>query len=101
MLRFGRASAPDSSGWTVATPPQGGVVSAKEIKMPRENPSHILKFFGYKHLPPHLQPVSEAFYTLADQMDAELPDCAEKSAGLRKLLEAKDCMVRAAIETKG
>ena len=32
---------------------------------------------------------------LATKMD-ELPDCAEKSAGLRKLLEAKDCFVRAA-----
>lgn len=68
--------------------------------MPRATPSHILQFFSYKHLPPHLQDVSEAFYALADQLDAELPDCAEKSAGLRKLLEAKDCMVRAAIEKK-
>jgi hypothetical protein len=66
--------------------------------MPREKPSTILKFFSYKHLPTHLQPVSAAFYTLADEMDAMLPDCAEKSAGLRKLLEAKDCMVRAALE---
>jgi hypothetical protein len=68
--------------------------------MPREKPSHILKYFGYKHLPEKLQGVSSAFYTLADAMDSELPDCAEKSAGLRKLLEAKDCMVRAALEAK-
>lgn len=68
--------------------------------MPREKPSHILKYFGYKHLPVHLQAVSEAFFALADEMDAALPDCAEKSAGLRKLLEAKDCMVRAALEEK-
>lgn len=68
--------------------------------MPREKPSHILKFFGYKHLPANLQKVSEQFYTLADEMDASLPDCAEKSAGLRKLLEAKDCMVRASLEQK-
>lgn len=27
-----------------------------------------------------------------------LPECPEKSAGLRKLLEAKDCFVRAAME---
>lgn len=33
-------------------------------------------------------------------MDAQLPDCAEKSAGMRKLLEAKDCFVRAALEKK-
>jgi len=66
--------------------------------MPREKPSHILKYFAYKHLPAVLQGVSEPFYALADEMDATLPDCAEKSAGLRKLLEAKDCMVRAALE---
>ncbi|WP_245263211.1 hypothetical protein [Azorhizobium doebereinerae] len=35
---------------------------------------------------------------LAEKMDAELPDGAEKSAGLRKLLEAKDCLVRAKLE---
>jgi len=66
--------------------------------MTRERPSHILRYFAYKHLPPHLQAVSSAFYALADEMDATLPDCAEKSAGLRKLLEAKDCFVRAALE---
>lgn len=68
--------------------------------MPREKPSHILKYFGYKHLPPKLQAISEPFYGIADEMDNSLPDCAEKSAGLRKLLEAKDCMVRAALEVE-
>lgn len=55
----------------------------------------IMKFFEYAHLPPHLQFVSAAVGELAKHMDAELPDGAEKSAGLRKLLEAKDCFVRA------
>lgn len=32
---------------------------------------------------------------LAGSMDAQLPDCAEKTAGLRKLLEAMDCFLRA------
>ena len=32
---------------------------------------------------------------LAKAMDDSLPDGPEKSAGLRKLLEAKDCLVRA------
>lgn len=31
-------------------------------------------------------------------MDRELPNGPEKSAGLRKLLEAKDCFVRAALD---
>ena len=55
----------------------------------------ILKFFKYDHLPEHLQEISKPFGDLATWMDENLPDCAEKSAGLRKLLEAKDCAVRA------
>lgn len=58
-------------------------------------PSAILKYFDYEHLPPALQQVSKPIGDLARQMDADLPDGAEKSAGLRKLLEAKDCLVRA------
>lgn len=61
--------------------------------------SPILVYFDHQHLPAKLKAVSEPFGTLAKLMDEGLPDCAEKSAGLRKLLEAKDCMVRAAITT--
>lgn len=61
--------------------------------------SPILKYFAYEHLPPNLQAVSKPIGDLARQLDHQLPDCAEKSAGLRKLLEAKDCLVRAALET--
>ncbi|MBA4359321.1 hypothetical protein [Pseudomonas mandelii] len=57
--------------------------------------SPIMKYFEYAHLPPHLQEVSKPIGDLARQMDELLPDGAEKSAGLRKLLEAKDCLVRA------
>ena len=59
--------------------------------------SSIMRFFEFAHLPPHLQPVSGDVYALACSMEAQLPDSAEKSAGLRKLLEAKDCFVRAAL----
>lgn len=58
----------------------------------------ILKFFEWGHLPSHLQVVSRPFAHLAHDMAANLPAGAELSAGLRKLLEAKDCMVRSAIE---
>jgi hypothetical protein len=54
-----------------------------------------LKYFKYEHLPPHLQDFSKPLCDLARQMDETLPDGLEKSAGLRKLLEAKDCFVRA------
>lgn len=61
-------------------------------------PSPIMKYFAYKHLPEHLQKVSAPIGELAEKMDTELPDCEQKSAGLSKLLEAKDCLVRAALE---
>ena len=56
----------------------------------------LLNYFEYTHLPEHLQKISKPFCTLANQMADEL-DGPELTAGLRKLLEAKDCMVRAAI----
>jgi len=54
-----------------------------------------MKYFSYQHLPAHLQEVSKPIGDLATLMDESLPDGAEKSAGLRKLLEAKDALVRA------
>lgn len=60
--------------------------------------SPIMKYFSYSHLPKHLQDVSKPIGDLAVVMDAVLPDGPEKSAGLRKLLEAKDCFVRAKVE---
>ncbi|MEE9923716.1 MAG: hypothetical protein PBV01_10190 [Brucella anthropi] len=61
--------------------------------------SHILKYFAYEHLPPLLREVSKPIGDLAREMDGTLPDCAEKAEGLRKLLEAKDCLVRAKMES--
>jgi len=54
-----------------------------------------MKYFAYHHLPAHLQEVSKPIGDLATLMDESVPDGAEKSAGLRKLLEAKDALVRA------
>lgn len=55
----------------------------------------MLQFFAYAHLPPHLQEISKPFGELAQQIVETLPVNAERTAGLRKLLEAKDCIVRA------
>lgn len=55
----------------------------------------ILQYFKYDHLPASLQEVSKPIGDLAHAMNAALPDGEEKQAGLRKLLEAKDCLVRA------
>ena len=57
----------------------------------------ILKFFSYTHLPEHLQQYSSPFYEVAGLMTDDLEhvaNIAELAAGLRKLLEAKDCFVR-------
>lgn len=56
----------------------------------------ILQFFAYEHLPPNLRTISEPFCVLAYRFANELAG-PELTAGLRKLLEAKDCMVRAAL----
>lgn len=56
-----------------------------------------MKYFDYEHLPEKLQAVSKPIGDVARQMDESLPNGPEKSAGLRKLLEAKDCLVRAAL----
>jgi hypothetical protein len=63
-------------------------------------PAPIMRHFSWTHLPPELQLISGPCGELAQQMDNNLPDCAEKSAGLRKLLEAKDCFVRAKVEER-
>lgn len=62
-------------------------------------PSTVAKYFAFEHLPPHLQATSKPLGELAALMEQQLPDGPEKSAGMRKLLEAKDCFVRAALDT--
>lgn len=49
------------------------------------------------NLPRNLLHVSELCANLRDHMLADLDDGPEMSAGLRKLLEAKDCFVRQAL----
>ena len=57
----------------------------------------MLQFFAYAHLPAHLAEVSRPFCQLADDICATLPSNPERTVALRKLLEAKDCAVRALI----
>jgi len=56
---------------------------------------YLLQFFEYTHLPEHLQEISQPFSVLANQMEQLLPKNPERTTMLRKLLEAKDCAVRA------
>jgi len=56
---------------------------------------YLLQFFKYDHLPEHLQAVSKQFCDLAHQLTEMVPPNPEQTTALRKLLEAKDCAVRA------
>jgi len=64
-----------------------------EVAKPSEP---LMQFFGYSHLPPHLQPASKPFADLAELI-LTLPRNPERTVALRKLLEAKDCAVRAVL----
>lgn len=69
-----------------------------------EKPEFLMQFFAYEHLPPHLQKVSAPFGELAKALVAEgtgLPRNPERTVALRKLLEAKDCAVRALVAKEG
>jgi hypothetical protein len=58
----------------------------------------ILRYFTYQHLPPHLSCVSQPFAELAIQILTVTAPGPEQSVALRKLLEAKDAAVRAALD---
>jgi hypothetical protein len=58
---------------------------------------NLLQFFAYEHLPPNLQVVSKPFGDMARELATSLPVNAESTTALRKLLEAKDCAVRAVL----
>jgi len=59
--------------------------------------TQLLGFFAFEHLPPFLQAVSSPCHDLAYDVATTLPDGPELTAGLRKLLEAKDAFVRQAL----
>jgi hypothetical protein len=77
-----------------------GTLSIRLVR--REDPAmpthdHIEQFFEYGHLPARLAYVSKPFCELAKSLIATLPRNPERTVALRKLLEAKDAAVRAAI----
>src|SRR5713101_8037205 len=59
----------------------------------------MLQFFDFSHLRPDLQAVSKPFCELAHNSIGTLPRNPERTVMLRKLLEAKDCAVRAYLYT--
>lgn len=57
----------------------------------------LMRWFRYEHLTRSPRSTSAECERLAIEMIEELPDSPELTTGLRKLLEAKDCFVRAAL----
>lgn len=72
--------------------------------MPPSNEAlSLLSFFSFSHLPERLATISAGCAGLADRMVEELADTdydSELTTGLRKLLEAKDCFVRASLKKR-
>lgn len=55
----------------------------------------LMQYFTYAHLPAHLQEISQPMAELVIAMLLKLPMNIETDAFVRKMLEAKDCAVRA------
>ena len=56
--------------------------------------SGLKQFFEYRHLLPRMQEVAKPFAHVAQHI-LSLPENPERTMALRKLLEARDCAVRA------
>lgn len=54
-----------------------------------------LQFFTYRHLPEGLAEVSKPFCALAELIVDTIPENEQRDRALSKLLEAKDCAIRA------
>lgn len=65
------------------------------------NEDRMMKWFAYSHLPPHLAEVSKPFHDLAQSLCSVVEPGPERTVALRKLLEAKDAAVRAALNPGG
>lgn len=58
----------------------------------------VLQYFADAHLGANLQKITSEIQSLAFDMLGMIKDGPELTVGLRKLLEAKDAMVRAYLE---
>lgn len=79
--------------------PDQVVVRNSEVESTQTPPpaDHIEQFFSYGHLPEPLADISKVICDAAQVMLTLCPRNPERTAGLRKLLEAKDCFVRAVV----
>lgn len=57
------------------------------------------KYFKSSHLPEgKIQKIAQSFRSMIVDLNKLTPEGPEKSAGVRKMLEAKDCFVRANLD---
>lgn len=70
---------------------QGDVFGASRQSEDQE----LLEKFTYAHLPERLQAISKPFCELAKFVAETVPDKHDRTHALRKIMEAKDCAVRA------
>jgi hypothetical protein len=71
---------------------------AKPSSPPPDPRLKMMRWFGFDHLPERLRPISSPFAVLAQMLLETIPAGAEATEAMRKLLEAKDCAVRAFLE---
>lgn len=97
LPRHTRPPAQDGSPMTAPDPTTRRTTMPETTRHPAT--TQLLRWFEHSHLPDgYVRATSALCADLARNMVDQLPDGPELSAGLRKLLEAKDCFVRAAID---
>lgn len=60
-------------------------------------PEHILQFFDYRHLDEPERDLAIRLYDLAHTIVGVIPRNPERTVALRKLLEARDSVMRAIV----
>ncbi len=76
-------------------------MSKEEVPPPAAPDERMLKWFEYSHLPADLHVTSKPFHDLAHDIRNNIAPGPERTVALRKLLEAKDCAVRARLHPGG
>lgn len=68
------------------------------LVVPPKEEERMLRWLAVGHLPLQLQPIVRHYRQLADYIVSNIPSGPERTVALRKLVESKDCAVRAIIE---
>ena len=58
----------------------------------------LVRYFAYAHLADPLRPIAMIYCSAARDLVSSLPDGPELTVALRKLVESKDCAIRAGVD---